>query len=101
MITLGFIIHSNSPDENRQLIRKCMRALNPGGQLVIQDWIMSDDRTEPSLGALFALNMLAGTQAGDTFTESEIKQWKTASGIGRMKRVETGFGVALMMGRKK
>lgn len=81
LIFLSAIIHSNSCEVNEELIAKCAAALNPGGQVVIQDHIMSEDRTQPLVGAIFAINMLVGTQAGDTFTSTEIKAWMKNAGL--------------------
>ena len=100
LVLLSAIIHMNSPAENVSLFKKCARALNRGGQLIIQDWVMSADRTSPAAGAFFALNMLIGTEAGDTFTESEIRGWMKKAGLSRIRRLETPFESSLMIGRK-
>jgi len=100
LVFLSAIVHSNSPAQNRDLIRKCVEALSPFGQLVIQDFIMDEDRTTPSFGALFALNMLVGTEAGDTYTESEVHQWMGEAGLCHLLRKDTPFGTSLLMGRK-
>lgn len=100
LIFLSAIIHSNSFDENKKLIKKCTAALNPKGQIVIQDFVMSEDRTSPTHGAFFALNMLVNTKGGDTYTESEIKSWFTDSGISNIIRKETAHGVTQIIGRK-
>lgn len=101
LIFLSAIIHSNSFEVNEQLIAKCADSLNPGGQLVIQDHIMSDDRTQPLIGAIFALNMLVGTQSGDTYTSSEIKQWMTKAGLSGFVLQPAPQGVSQMIGFKK
>ncbi|MDP2887202.1 MAG: methyltransferase [Ignavibacteria bacterium] len=62
-------------------MKKAYDALNPNDQLVIQDHIMDEVRTAPLSGALFSLNMLVGTQSGDTFTESEIRSWTKKAGF--------------------
>ncbi len=100
LVFLSAIIHSNSPDENRELIRKCASSLNPKGTLVVQDFIMDESRTDPPPGALFALNMLVGTSAGDTYTETEVRGWMGEAGLSDIDRVETSFGSAQMRGRK-
>ncbi|MEI6682544.1 MAG: methyltransferase [Bacteroidota bacterium] len=97
---MSAIIHINSPEENILLIRKGAAALNPGGQLVILDHIMSADRTEPAVGAIFALNMLVGTLHGDTYTRDEISGWMEAAGLTDIVLKETPSGVQLMTGRK-
>jgi ubiquinone/menaquinone biosynthesis C-methylase UbiE len=100
LVFLSAIIHSNSPDQNRKLLQKCSRALNPGGTLVVQDFIMDENRTDPPAGAFFALNMLVATAAGDTYRESEIREWMKDAGLSEMQRMETPFGSAQVIGRK-
>ncbi len=100
LVFLSAIIHSNSVEENRKLIRKCAQALNPNGQVIVQDFIMDADRTSPAHGALFALNMLVGTEAGDTFTESEVREWMEEAGLSHVMRKDTHFGTTLLIGRK-
>jgi predicted O-methyltransferase YrrM len=97
---LSAIIHSNSPDGNRALIQRGVAALNPTGHLVIQDFIVDEARTGPPFGVLFALNMLVGTAAGDTYTESEAMQWMAEAGLARVVRMDTAFGTSLLIGRK-
>jgi hypothetical protein len=100
LVFLSAIIHSNSIDTNRMLMRKAFDALNPNGQLVIQDHIMTEDRTGPLAGALFTLNMLVGTKSGDTFTSSEIEQWMKEAGFKKILRKGNPAGPGLMIGRK-
>ena len=61
---------------------------------------MSPDRTEPAIGALFAINMLVGTLHGDTYTRDEIGRWMNAAGLTDIVLKETPSGVQLMTGRK-
>ena len=98
LIFLSAVIHINSTEVNMKLLKKCSEALNPGGQVVIQDFIMDEDRTTPPSGALFALNMLVSTEAGDTYTGSEVMDWMTAAGLASIKRVDTPFGTSLLYG---
>lgn len=100
LIFLSAIIHSNSFEVNERLIAKCAAALNPGGQMVVQDHIMSDDRTQPLAGAIFALNMLVGTQAGDTYTSSEIRLWMTNAGLTRFILQPAPQGLSQLIGIK-
>ncbi len=101
LVFLSEIIHSNSPDEVKLLFKKCVEALNPGGQLVVVDHIMSEDRTKPLMGALFALNMLVSTPAGDTYTESEIKTWMKEAGLSGISKKKTDAGNDMIIGRLK
>lgn len=99
-VFLSAIIHSNAPDQNARLIRKCAGALNPGGCVIVQDFIMDDDRIHPSHGALFALNMLVATEQGDTFTETEVRSWMESAGLTDILRRDTPSGTTQIVGVK-
>jgi SAM-dependent methyltransferase len=85
---LSAIIHQNSREQNVELYRKVYAALVPGGRLVIRDHIMSLDHTQPKSGALFAINMLAGTPGGGTFTFDEIREDLVRAGFERVRLVQ-------------
>jgi predicted O-methyltransferase YrrM len=91
LILLSAICHMLDPEQNQALLRRCYRALAPGGRIVIRDSIPEPDKTAPRWAALFAINMLVGTTGGSTYTEAEYKSWLTAAGFQRFTRVhETG-----------
>lgn len=100
MVFLSAVVHSNSPEANRKLIRKCARALTPRGRVVVQDFIIDEDRTTPYHAVLFALNMLVATRAGDTYTEAEIRSWMEEAGLQRIARKDTRFAVSQITGWK-
>ncbi|MEI8201555.1 MAG: methyltransferase [Bacteroidota bacterium] len=100
LVFLSAIIHSNSLGVNGDLIKKCFKALNRGGKIVIQDWIMNNERTHPTSGAIFAINMLVGTEAGDCFTEQEVKEMLSAAGFKNISRIEFERGLSQMVAFK-
>jgi SAM-dependent methyltransferase len=75
------IIHQNSPAANGELFRKVFAALDPGGRVVVRDHVLGPDRTQPRSGALFAVNMLVGTEGGNSYTEAEIREALTGAGF--------------------
>lgn len=87
---LSAIIHSNSPEQNLDLYRKIFRALEPGGRILIRDHVMSPDRAHPRSGALFAINMLVGTDGGGTYTYKEIEQDLLSAGFTRVRLIKQG-----------
>jgi ubiquinone/menaquinone biosynthesis C-methylase UbiE len=97
---LSAIIHQNGPDQNEALYRKIYRALDPGGRIIIRDHVMSPDRTQPLEGALFAVNMLAGTPHGGTYTFDEIKDGLSAAGFTRIRLIRTKGMFSLVEGFK-
>ena len=100
LILLSAIVHINNYEQNKMLVKKCADALNKNGMIVINDFIMDDDRTKPFHGALFALNMLVGTENGDTYTEKEIREWFESAGLSKVERKNTSFGSDLMVAYK-
>jgi len=100
IVFLSAVVHINSYKGNVKLIKRCAASLNPGGRIIIQDQVMNDDRTKPAGGALFALNMLVGTEEGDTYTEKEMIEWFEKAGLTFEKRIDVFMGNALMIGRK-
>jgi SAM-dependent methyltransferase len=97
---LSAIIHQSSYEQNEELYGKVYRALDAGGRIVIRDHVMSADRTQPLQGALFAVNMLAGTEGGRTYTFDEIKEGLTAVGFGRINLIQTKGMFSLVEGFK-
>jgi predicted O-methyltransferase YrrM len=71
---LSAIIHQNSPQQNVDLFRKVLASLDPGGRIVVRDYVLSPDRTTPRSGAIFAVNMLSAGREGNCYTYSEIKE---------------------------
>jgi SAM-dependent methyltransferase len=98
IVFLSAIVHSNAADENRHLLRKCATALNPGGRVIVQDFIMDEDRVHPPSAAVFAINMLVATEAGDTYTEEEVRAWMEEAGLTGVRREDTPSGAAQITG---
>jgi predicted O-methyltransferase YrrM len=98
---LSAIIHQNSLEENKALYGKIYQALNSGGRIVVRDHVMSPDRTRPLEGALFAVNMLAATPGGGTYTFDEIKDGLTAAGFTRINLIQTKGMFSLVEGFKQ
>lgn len=61
---------------------------------------MNNDRTQPTSGAVFAINMLVGTESGDCYTEQEVAEMLTAAGFNNISRIEFESGSGQMMAQK-
>ena len=62
LVLLSHITHDESPQVNRRLIEESLRALKPGGRIIIHDFMLDPDRVQPVFGALFSVHMLAYTE---------------------------------------
>lgn len=101
LVFLSAIIHSNSSETNRKLVKKCYHSLNKNGRIVIHDWIMNDAKTEPAYGAIFSINMLVGVEGGNTYSENEVRSWLVDGGFSDIKRVEAESGIGQVVGVRK
>ena len=61
---------------------------------------MNNDRTQPVSGAIFAINMLVGTESGDCFTEQEVTEMLNAAGFKNISRTEFETGLSQMVAQK-
>jgi hypothetical protein len=99
---ISAIVHQNSRLQNQQLFRKVNRALNKGGRIALRDIVMEKSRTAPVAGALFAVNMLVGTDNGGTFTFDELRDDLNTAGFVGAKMVRQDEGMnAVMIARKR
>lgn len=81
LIFVSAVLHAEGPDENRALLAKLAPLVPAGGRLIVQENVVDPDRTRPQDAALFAVNMLAGTPRGRTYTVEEIRGWGEAAGF--------------------
>ncbi len=72
---LSNIIHSWGEDQNRVIVNKLNEAMPSGSLLLIKDFFISEDGTEPLFSALFAVNMLLGTETGGCYTRNQVESW--------------------------
>ncbi|MGO9256020.1 MAG: methyltransferase [Bryobacteraceae bacterium] len=79
--TLGHILHSEGQRRGRALLRKTFQALAPGGTIAIAEFLVSEDRSGPPNGLIFAVNMLVATDEGDTWSFPEIARWLEEAGF--------------------
>jgi (2Fe-2S) ferredoxin/precorrin-6B methylase 2 len=101
LILVSAICHMLSPGENLDLLRRCRAALRAGGRVVVQDFILEDDKTAPRSAALFSLNMLVGTVAGSSYSVEEYTAWLGQAGFPETSHVRLPGPSGLMIGTRK
>ena len=84
---LSHILHADGPDACLRLIRKAVGALEPGGLIIVHEFILDDTLDGPVFPALFSLNMLLGTESGRAYSEAEIRSMLAAAGVRDIRRV--------------
>jgi SAM-dependent methyltransferase len=102
VVWLSQVLHGEGPEGCASLLVKAAAALEPGGLLLVQEFILDADRAAPEFPALFSLNMLLGTADGQSYSEPEIGEMLQQAGLVDIERIsmEAPNGVGIMVGRK-
>lgn len=78
------VLHQESPEAIRALLRRAHEALVPGGVVHVLDMMTDASRARPPFSALFAVNMALTTENGWVFSDRELEQWLREAGFGRI-----------------
>jgi len=94
------VLHSDGPQGCAVILRKGVEALEPGGLLLVQEFILNDHKDGPLFPALFSLNMLIGTEHGQAYAEGELADMMRGAGLRDIKRLEVKLpnGAGIMAG---
>ena len=84
---LSHILHGEGPDDCRMIIKKAVAALEPGGMIIIHDFILNNSMDGPLFPALFSLNMLLGTESGQSYSEEQIIDMLVSAGVQDIRRI--------------
>ncbi len=84
---LSHILHGEGPEVCKGVITKVASALEPGGLILIHDFILEDSFDGPLFPALFSLNMLINTDEGRSYSEAQITKMLDRVGVKEILRV--------------
>jgi SAM-dependent methyltransferase len=87
VVWVSHVLHGESPNGCRMIIDKAVSVLEPGGLLLIHDFILNDTLDGPMFAALFSLNMLVNTDQGQSYSEGQIKEMLTGAGLKNIRRL--------------
>ena len=83
---LSHILHGESPEDCELIIKRAVETLEPGGLIMIHDFILNNDLAGPLFPALFSLNMLTGTTGGRSYSEEQIMGMLAKAGAKNLSR---------------
>lgn len=69
------------------IIQKSVDALAPGGMIIIHEFILNNSMDGPLFPALFSLNMLLGTESGQSYSEAQLTDMLAAAGVSDIRRI--------------
>ena len=100
LVFLSSVLHNYSIWDNIKLARRIYDVTKFKGQIVIHDYILSDDRTKPTFSALYSLDMLVNTQAGDICSGTDVWIALKEAWFQTVKSIKTDFGTVLITANK-
>jgi len=94
---LGNVTHLFSPETAARVLRLAGAGLAPGGLLAVGDMV----RDRSPRAAQFAVLMLVASRTGDTYRESQYREWMAAAGcpLERVVDIDGGWH-QLLLGRR-
>jgi len=84
---LSNILHGEGQKECQRIIEKTVSALEPGGMIIVHDFILNSTMDGPLFPALFSLNMLLATPAGQSYSEKQITDMLAKAGVKEIQRL--------------
>jgi SAM-dependent methyltransferase len=84
---LSQVLHGEGPENCGRMLENAASALDPGGLLLVHEFVLDDARDAPLHAALFSLNMLVGTEEGRAYAEGEIRAMMERAGARDVRRL--------------
>ena len=97
IVFMGNICHIYSENNNRKLIKQVHNLLNKKGMIAIEDFV----RGRSPHAELFAVNMLANSEEGNTWSEAQHRDWLRDGGFHGIEVIDLAKkGKQLILGFK-
>lgn len=100
LVLLSYVMHLGGPEANRRLLARAFDALEPGGRVVINDYVLREDRTLPRTAVLYALNMLVSSREGTVFALGDYHQMLESVGFSGVEKIALLGPTDLVTARK-
>lgn len=99
-VWISQLLHSQDEESCRLILQKVFDALNPGGQILIHEFFLDEERTSPLRPAIFSVHMLVMTQAGRSYSHNEVAGWLKDKGFEQIQWQRVSDDTGVVMGRK-
>ncbi len=86
-VWLSQILHGEGPETAQKIIQKAVSVLEPGGVILIHEFLLNQEMDGPLFPALFSLNMLLGTDHGQSYSELQIIEMLAKAGAREIRRM--------------
>lgn len=90
VVWLSHILHGESPQNCHKILQKALLVLEPGGMIIIHEFILNNTMDGPLHPALFSLNMLLGARGGQSYSEGQLMDMLKRVGVKQIRRIPLG-----------
>ncbi len=80
-VLLANILHDNTEEVGKRLLRKSHDALVEGGQIIVTEFYLEENGASPPVSAIFALLMMLENQGAAEYPAQTITQWLAEAGF--------------------
>ncbi len=101
VVYISNVIHMLSEVETQGIFRRSWACLKPGGQILVKDFYLEDNRLEPAFAAQFSVNMLAMTAGGKSYTLTETLDLLRNTGFGGLSTIAVAKGSQVVCGYRE
>lgn len=84
---LSHVLHGEGPENCRKMLARAAETLEPGGLLLVHEFVLDDSMDSPLFPALFSLNMLVGTEEGRAYSEGQLRSMMEEAGAKEIRRL--------------
>ena len=88
MVFLGHICRTEGEKNTKDLVRRAVAGLKPGGKIVVADYFSDNDKRVNAFGVMMGLTMLANTRNGGAVTFEQMYRILAANPIERIRVLE-------------
>ena len=101
-VLMSGMLHRETAETCRQIIRRAAESVNPGGICVAADIFLNAEKDGPELSTLFALNMFLTSDSGGAHSWTEIESWMREAGLTDLETIhlEPPAPHTIVIGRK-
>lgn len=97
---LSQVLHAHSIEDCKFLLKKIYNDMKIGGLVIVNEFLLNENKTGPKFPALFALNMLLISKSGNSYTASEISSWLEEAGFKEIKSMPLAGPVTTITAKK-
>ena len=100
LVLFSNVLHDFAVEQAQRLVSRAFEALEPGGAIVINDFILEDSKTAPVDGALMSLVLFLETDGAGNYSGQEYSNWLTAAGFREIEVVTLHEAERVVRARK-